>query len=414
MKSWYLIAAMAFGVSATAGEVELRLLLPLDRTAYQTNESIPVAVVRSSAQALGASELAVALAGDDGSRMAFSWPLDAVPVIGNDARATEHLYLNARLLRPGRYSLEATANGAKAVAALEVFGHVRKSSFRLIAWGSEASPAEQELMGEDSLGFNLLLARGMGDHSIRGAVDWMQCCTQGGGFNLDLRNECDWSDPYVIRGGSARLSQAAFVHRRSPNAVGIHFYDEALLIKRKDPATNAETRHGVPEQVRAYRAAFGVDPIEYTKVDPNNPEDVARWRHWGLWRLGFLEANHRLDRFAVDWVRPDYLTATQSEFAWSWSNFAEGHYFNEDRSLPVISGHGGYSRTWAGYFNPSLWLEMLRARRYDKPNWYLPTWFAMGSNQFRMEQYLSFITSIQCAAGRWRLIRKLRAAFRAR
>jgi len=180
MKSWYLIAAMAFGVSATAGEVELRMLLPLDRTAYQTNESIPVAVLRSSAQALAASELAVALAGDDGSRMAFSWPLDAVPVAGNDARATEHLYLNARLLRPGRYSLEATANGATASAAIEVFGHVRKSSFKLIAWGSEASPAEQELMGEDGLGFNLLLARGIGDHSIRGAVDWMQCCTQGG------------------------------------------------------------------------------------------------------------------------------------------------------------------------------------------------------------------------------------------
>jgi len=102
MKLLHFVMFTAFGVSAFAGEVELRLTMALDRVAYQTNESVHVAVVRISAQALPASKLAVELNSENGSRMAFSWPLDAVAVAGNDARATEHLYLKCSAARRGR------------------------------------------------------------------------------------------------------------------------------------------------------------------------------------------------------------------------------------------------------------------------------------------------------------------------
>jgi len=51
-----------------------------------------------------------------------------------------------------------------------------------------------------------------------------------------------------------------------------------------------------------------------------------------------------------------------------------------------------------GYFNPSFFLEMSRARDLTKPCWYLPTWFIMPLEQFRLEQYLSVITNIQVMA----------------
>jgi hypothetical protein len=93
-------------------------------------------------------------------------------------------------------------------------------------------------------------------------------------------------------------------------------------------------------------------------------------------------------------VRPDYLSVTQSQYGWT--AFTDGYYFNVVRSLPVISGHGGYHDFGFGYFNPSYFLEMARARDLARPNWYLPTWYGnTTADQFRLEQYLSFQTNIQ-------------------
>jgi hypothetical protein len=46
---------------------EVKLLLPLGRTAYQTNEWIDVSVVRSGDEALKKSDLKLTLTGTDGS-----------------------------------------------------------------------------------------------------------------------------------------------------------------------------------------------------------------------------------------------------------------------------------------------------------------------------------------------------------
>lgn len=381
---------------ASPGLAKTELVLPLGRTAYQTNEDIHLAVVRSAEKALAAGDLVLTLAGDDGSRLSFTLAVPAVALVGADARATEHLYLDGRLLRPGRYAVEVAVDGQAATAEIEVYSHVRRSSYRLLPWG-RAKGKQQLSEGEDSLGFNLFYGVYADDpegNLVRAGLDYMKCCTMGGGHQMDLRTECDWADPYVTRGGAVRAVRQALDDRKRGNTVGVHFYDEPGLTWLKDPETGESTPHGLPRQVRSYQSAFGHAPIDYKKVDPNNPDDVARWRHWARWKLGFMDAAWKLAQWGVSYVRPDYVSATQSQYGWT--AFTDGYYFAVARCLPVVSGHGGYHDYGLMLFNPSYMLEFARARDFAKPCWYLPCWYdSTTSEQFRLEQYLSFQTAIQ-------------------
>ena len=388
-----LLGALAHTVS---GGAKVDLLLPLGRTAYQTNERIDLAVVRSAPEPLAAGTLTLTLAGADGSRLRFAFPARAAAVQGDAARATEHLRLNGWLLRPGTYRAEAACDGATATAELQLYTHLRKSDFKLINWGRAKGKAQLP-MGEDSLGFNLFYghyARDEQANFIRAGVDFMSCCTMGGGHQMDLRTECDWSDPYVVRGGTMRVVRQALTDRTRPNVPGVHFYDEPGLTWGNHPVTGDWTPHGVPAQVRSYTAAFGRKPIAYHEVDPRNPDHVRRWKHWATWKLGFMDAAWRDSQFGVSYVEPTFLSVTQSQYGWS--AYTDGYYFNVVRCLPVVSGHGGYHDYGLGYFNPSLFLEMARARDLGKPCWYLPTWYGnTTADHFRLEQYLSFQTNIQ-------------------
>ncbi len=375
-----------------AGDAKVQVDLPLGRVAYQTNESIDVTVLRSGAETVPAGELALALAGEDGSTMAFSFPLEA-----KDSPAVEHLRLNGRLLRPGKYTLEATAHGVSARKEIEIHSHVRKSSFRLVDWSSRAKGAEQATMGEDSLGFNLLYAAYGGispDEAIRGGVDYMWCCTMGGGHQMDLRMECDWSDPYVLQGGAARVARQAFRDRTRPNCVGVHFYDEPGLTWWKHAKTGEMTPHNIPAQDRSYRAAFDRDPLQYGDVKTDDPASVARWTHGGRWKLGFMDAAWKVSQHAVSAVDPNLLSVTQSVYGYG--AYGDGYYFNVARSLPILSGHGGYDDYGGGYYNPLYTFEMGRMRELRKPNWYLPTWYGnIPSDRYRLEQYESFAYGLQ-------------------
>lgn len=373
----------------SAGAAELKLLLPLQRTAYQTNERIDIAVQRSDKGELPAGELVLTLDGNDCGKLSFTFAVKTAK-----GSAVEHLHVNGWLLRPGRYTVTATAHGATAKKDIEVYGHVRRSSYRLINWG-RAKGKEQLCQGEDNLGYNLFYGHYGQDEDgnfIRAGVDFMANCTMGGGHQMDLRMDCDWSDPYVIRGGTRRVVKRAFIDRTRPNVPGVHFYDEPGLTWRVLP--NKEmTPHGIPSQVRSYEAA-GHPLADYMKIDPKNPLDRARWRHWARWKLGFMDAAWKDSQFGVQYVRPDYLCTTQSQYGWT--AYTDGYYFNVVRSLPVISGHGGYHDFGPGYFNPSMFLEMARARDYSRPNWYLPTWYGnTNSDQYRLEQNLSFMTNLQ-------------------
>jgi hypothetical protein len=247
------------------------------------------------------------------------------------------------------------------------------------------------------LGFNLFYGNYAHDDEanfIRAGVDFMANCVMGGAHQMDLRTECDWSDPYVIRGGTRRAARRAFIDRTRPNILGIHFYDEPGLTWGNDPETGQWTPHAVPWQVRSFTAAFGQSPLDWKRVDPANPDHAAQWGQWARWKLGLMDAAWKDAQYGVSSVRPDYISVTQSQYGYG--AFTDGYYYTVVRSLPVISGHGGYHDFGPGYFNPSLFLEFARARDLARPNWYLPTWYSSTTtDEFRLEQYLSFQCNLQ-------------------
>jgi len=386
------LLALCCLVAAPVLAAQVQVLLPLGRTAYQTNELIDLSVVRGDAAALAADTLQLAVTGDDGSKMTFSFPVAAVPVAGADARATEHLHLNGNLLRPGNYTAQVTVNGATNSTKFEVYSNIRKSSYKIIDWGSGAKGADIVKLGEDGMGFNLLYASAGGDDSIRGGMDYMGCCIMSGGHQMDLRPECDWSDPYVLSGGKARVVRAALQFRTSPNAIGVHFYDEPGLTWVKHAKTGETVPFNIPSQDRSYKSAFGVDSPQYNNVKPEDAKTVADWKQLGTWKLGFMNAAWKDSQFGVSYVKPEFLSVTQSQYGCS--AFTDGYYFNVVHSLPVTSGHGGYDE-WGGYLNPVFTLEFARARDLSKPDWYLPDWDNIPSERFRLEQYTCFMLGLQ-------------------
>ena len=387
------VAALATALPAMAAP-SVQLTLPLTRTNYQTNEIIDLAAVRSDTQALPASDLVLNVTGKDGSKLSFTFPAAAVPIAGADARATELLHLNAWYLRPGHYTIDVAVNGATASKEIDIYTSVRKSDYKLVNWGT-AKGADALAEGENGLGYNLFYGSDDPQASLMAAgVDYMNVCTMSGGHQMDLRPDADWSDPYVIAGGTARVAKRALQDRSKSNCVGVHFYDEPGLTWEKDPITGETTPHAVPSQHDAYIAATGKDVVHYTKVDPKDPASVADWTYWAKWKLGFMDAAWQDAKFGVNYVMPDYLTATQSQYGFT--AFTDGYYFNVVRSLPVTSGHGGYDDYWMMYFNPSYYLESARARDVAKPNWYLPTWYGgTTADRMRMENNLVFATGIQ-------------------
>ncbi|MDB5300434.1 MAG: hypothetical protein JWO87_2097 [Phycisphaerales bacterium] len=392
-----LLAAVtgAWASASPAFAANVALVLPLHRTAYQTNEWIDVSVVRSDAGALAAGNLTLTLAGHDASKLVFTFPVRAADVQKAEARATEHLHVNGRLLRPGKYTLEAACDGATARAEIEVYSHLRRSDFKLIDWGSPSKGKEQAVLGQDSMGFNLIYNTSLSpDDMIRGGADFMRNCTMSGAHQMDLRQECDWSDPYVLQGGEARVVAEALADRTMPNCLGVHFYDEPGLTWWKDPK-NADLMvpFNIPAQDRSYRSAFGKEPPHWSDVKPGDAAGIAKWNEMNRWKMSFLEAAWKYAAFGVSRVRSDYLSAVQSEYGWQ--AYADGYYFNAVRPLPVMSGHGGYDDGPATYFYPSLFHEFGRIRDLNKPAWYLPTWYGESTDQFRLEQYLSFMTDLQ-------------------
>jgi hypothetical protein len=370
---------------------DLKIILPLGRTAYQTNELIDVAVVRWG-EKLQPGKLELSLAGADGGKVLAIFPMKEA-----SQRSVEHLRLDGRLLRPGAYTLAVACDGATVSTNIDIESHLRRSTFKLIDWGSRAKAEEQALLGENSMGFNLNYAAYGGidaDAMIRGHIDYMRNCTMSGAHQMDLRQECDWSDPYVLQGGEARVVREALIARRNPNALGVHFYDEPGLTWLKDPKTGIMTPYNLPATDRSYRSFIGADPINYKDVKPDAAAAVEKWNAMNRWKLSILDAGWKYAQFGVQQVDPKLLSVTQS--AYGFSAYADGYYFNVARSLPVLSTHGGYDDFGAGYWNPALTFEMGRMRDYSKPNWYLATWNGkMPPNLHRMETWLCFMRNMQ-------------------
>ncbi|HEY8665267.1 MAG TPA: hypothetical protein VIL86_01320, partial [Tepidisphaeraceae bacterium] len=120
-----ILGSLASLIVSSSFAAELKVLLPLGRTAYQNNEWIDVSVVRSSPQPLAKGDLVLTLTGEDGSKVTAKFLVDAGepssgvtgPVAAAPpamAIATERLHVNGRLLRPGHYTIEVAGDGATA------------------------------------------------------------------------------------------------------------------------------------------------------------------------------------------------------------------------------------------------------------------------------------------------------------
>lgn len=392
-----LTAALASTAFHVAAAPRLELLLPLKRTVYQTNEKIDLAVLRIAPEAaLAADVLQLEAVGDNGSRLTFTFPLAAVaPDATGEARATERLHLEAALLRPGTYVLEARMQDAAATNRIEIYSHIRKTPFRLIDWGGSGSGTgeDQVRCGEEGTGVNLMLGSYAGHNqeaNIRGGMDYMRNCTMAGAHQMDGRLECDWSDPYVLVGGNARAARQALKDRIYGNVIGVHFYDEPGLTWQPHPKTGVFSPHNIPSQDWAFQAAFGTPALQYNEVNPGDPSSYSAWEQFLRWKQVFMESAWRGADFSVRHINSRWLTATQSMYGWH--AFGDGYYFNIVRPLSVMSGHGGYDDYAGGYLAPGFFFEMGRMRDYEKPVWYLPCWWENSPSEvFRLEQYLTFM-----------------------
>src|SRR5437879_4143629 len=105
-----LIALLPALLAAPVGSAQIKILLPLGRVAYQTNEWIDVSVVRTRADGLSKGQLVLTLTGANGSKLDFTFALKAA--VGKPAVATEHLHVNGYHLRPGKYTVQVAADGA--------------------------------------------------------------------------------------------------------------------------------------------------------------------------------------------------------------------------------------------------------------------------------------------------------------
>ncbi len=388
------VLAVLTGAShATAAQVQV--LLPLARTAYQTNETIDVSAVRSDAHALAAGSLLLTVTGADGSKMSFSFPVGAVPLVGGQARTTENLHLNGRLLRPGKYTVDVAVDGATATTALTVYSAVRKSTYKTVHWGGKSGDAMLP-EGENGLGFNVLMTGDVlhQEQSIPAGADIMGNALMGGGHQHDLKPTNDWSDPNVYIGAIQRGIDRAFGFRTMPNAIGAHLHDEPGLTWLPNPHTHAVSAHDIAPQRAAYKRVFGRDAIWSDRVNVKDASQYAQWTEENDFKLGFMDAFWKASNEAIARLKPGFLVVTQSQYGWK--SLYDGYYFNVARSLPVISGHGGYDDYWLRNMNPSLFLEMALPRQLDKPTWYLPEWYSsITSDELRLEHNLSFITGIQ-------------------
>jgi len=387
-----LVSLMALLPATTALAVELKLTFPQNRVTFQTNELIDVSVVRSGDGALPAGTLTLTLTGE-GSKATVVFALKA-----GDGSATDHLHLNGWLLKPGQYTLTATMGGATDKADIEVFSHIRQSSYKLIHWGGPSGD-KMKGHGEEGMGFNMMFG-GVEEISIREKMDIMGLTAMGGMHQHDGNTDCDWSDPLTYIGSIQRAMDRGLSFRTMPNFAGVHLHDEPGLTwyyhphLKDDQGNPVSVNHDIPAQRRAYASAFGKEQTYVNEVDVDNPESFADWAQINDFKTGYMSAFWKTSRDAVERIKPGAQAITQSMYGW-YSLF-DGYYFPVTRSMAVNNGHGGYSDGGPRALNPSFYLEFAMARQLDKPTWYLPTFYdGMAADQFKLENYLSFIVGIQ-------------------
>jgi len=390
---WLLVFVMTLLPAAVVSAAEMKLFFPQGRAAFQTNELIDVSVIRSGEGELPAGNVTLALAEAGGkSTMTFVFGLKA-----GSGSATDNLRLNGWMIKPGAYTLTATMGDATATADIEIFSHVRRSTYKTIQWNGPRGD-NMKGHGEGGLELNLMFG-GVEEISIREKMDIMGIMAMGGAHQHDMNLECDWSDPNVYIGAVQRAMDRGLPFRTMPNAVGVHLHDEPGLTWNKHPhlkdanGNPLSTHHDIASQRRAYASAFGKEQTWVHEIDTANPDSLADWTHINDFKMRYMESFWRASRDAIERIKPGMLAVTQSIYGWPF--LFDGYYFNVARSMPVVSGHGGYNDSGLMNLQASYYLECSLPRQWDKPTWYLPEWGNLTSEQYLLEHYLSFVTGIQ-------------------
>ncbi|MCL2701487.1 MAG: hypothetical protein FWE88_07320, partial [Phycisphaerae bacterium] len=390
---WMLISLMTLLPATMVSAIELTLFFPQNRSAFQTNELIDVSVIRSGEGALPAGAVTLVLAEADGkSTMTFVFGLKA-----GDGSATDNLRLNGWMIKPGAYTLTATMGDASDKADIDVFSHIRRSTYRTIQWNGPRGD-NMKGHGEGGLEINLMFG-GVEEISIREKMDIMGIMAMGGGHQHDLNLECDWSDPNVYIGAIQRAMDRGLPFRTMPNAIGVHLHDEPGLTWNRHPhlkndkGESVMTHHDIASQRRAYASAFGKEQTWVNEIDTADPASLADWTQINDFKMRYMDAFWKASRDAIERIKPGMLAVTQTVYGWPF--LYDGYYFNVARSMPVISGHGGYNDSGLMNLNATYYLECSLPRQWDKPTWYLPEWGNYTSEQYLLEHYMSFITGIQ-------------------
>jgi len=386
-------------LSTSLFAVDVSIVMPLkatdaiERSNYQTNERIEVSVIRKDNDDIPAGIMNITLTSDNNSTLSFDFPVLSVKAIDGIAAKTEIVYLNGYLLAPGKYTLTTTVNGVNKSREINVYSHIRNSTYKTIWWWGPNDDAGYQLAKDFNI--NIFLG-GTGEKTIEAELDILGLMVMGGAHQHDMKLTNDWSDPNVYIGAMQRGIDRTFPFRTMPNAIGSHLHDEPGLTWSIDPVTEEFGPLEIKQQQNAYLRAFNKKQPHNSTLDINNPEDFDTWKQITEFRVGFMEALWKNTNEQVQKMKPGFLGVTQSMYGW-WAMYS-GYYFNIARQLPVYSGHGGYDDNCIRDMHPSYTVEISIPRQLDKPVWFLPMWGVASADIYKAEQYMSFITGIQGVA----------------
>ncbi|HEY8667637.1 MAG TPA: hypothetical protein VIL86_13295 [Tepidisphaeraceae bacterium] len=140
------------------------------------------------------------------------------------AVATENLHLNAALLRPGNYTIAVESDGAAAKGAFDLYGHIRKSDFRLSTWGG-ANGEGVYLCPE----YPFITQNGAG--TLWGfPPQWTYSMNATPGFNPAGGGFAGIYSPYAIRIGNIRPSANSVFMLFEQGANDINAWNDGLVL----------------------------------------------------------------------------------------------------------------------------------------------------------------------------------------
>lgn len=222
----------------------------------------------------------------------------------------------------------------------------------------------------------------------------------GGGHQLDLDLENDWGDPWVQRAIVWRMHLAALSNRLYPLA-GLQCYDEPGLTwwPFKDPngKVTAMNPFSIPHQIDEFAKLTGKQiPLgPFDQTGPKYATMMEDWLGFMSMRMKYLEQAWHATVWGTKSVHPAFETLNQVSGSYAVGDTTDGVDSRQARAYSIVSGHGGYSDRWYGTFEPVMAAEGFRGFAWDKPNYYLPTWYVHSWPTIRNGTWMSWASKLE-------------------